>query len=309
MTKKPLTFLKRIKPKQGYEMREINQKAMNKLFLSGLGLIIGLAFLSIVLSLARPNKPQTIIQEVKEESTKLDYRLSYFLDDFVSSYFTLSEDTSKQSEELQHLNSFYLTVPKTKNQGQSRVTTALLDSKLLTIEEDIATYQVTFKTGKGEDAKEITTGFAIPYGEEEGAYYVAGLPWYTTLTSSKVSAQSDKKGLTFIEDTSTDEKAKEKLDNFIKLFFTNYTSNQENLDLLANDLLALEETDFKTLDYSYYAITDKETIAYVQVTFEVAGNTHSENFTLTLKDKDKSYFVQDLKHTITPNYTETGETK
>lgn len=309
MTTKKTTFLKRIKPKQGFEMREVNQKTMNRLFLSGLGLIIGLAFLSIVASLARPNKPQTIVQEVKNEPTTVDYRLTYFLDDFVSSYFTLSEDSSKQSEELEHLNSFYLSLPETKNQGQSRVTTSLLNSKLLTIEEDVATYQVTFTTGKGDDAKEITTGFAIPYGEQEGSYYVAGLPWYTTITSSKATATSDKKELTFLDDTTTSEKTKEKLDNFIKLFFTNYTSNQENLDLLANNLLALENTTFKTLDYSYYQENGKETMAYVQVTFEVAGNTHSENFTLTLKDKDKSYFVKNLKHTITTNYTETGDTK
>ncbi|MEW6857892.1 conjugal transfer protein [Streptococcus iniae] len=129
------------------------------------------------------------------------------------------------------------------------------------------------------------------------------------MTSSKATATSDKTELTFLDDTTTNEKTKKKLDNFIKLFFTNYTSNQENLDLLANNLLALENTTFKTLDYSYYQEKGKETMAYVQVTFEVAGNTHSENFTLTLKDKDKSYFVKNLKHTITTNYTETGDTK
>ena len=106
----------------------------------------------------------------------------------------------------------------------------------------------------------------------------------------------------------------EKRDEFLTLFFTNYTSNQENLDLIADDLLALENTTFKSLDYSYYTKDGKTITAYAQVTFEIAGNTHSENFTLTLRKKDQSYYVQRLSHTISKDYAQshtenTGETK
>ncbi|MCC9890467.1 conjugal transfer protein, partial [Streptococcus agalactiae] len=67
-------FLKRIKPKKRQEIREVNQKTMNFLFLGGLTVIIALATLSIVASLTRSNKSQTIIQEVKKEDTLINYQ-------------------------------------------------------------------------------------------------------------------------------------------------------------------------------------------------------------------------------------------
>lgn len=314
MTPKKSKFLKRIKPKRRQEIREINQKTMNFLFLGGLVAIVSLATLSIVASFTRSNKPQTVIQEVKKDDTIVNYRLQYFLNDYVKSYFTLSNDSSTKSEQIEKLSHFYNVVPETKNQGQVRSTTELTNAKILTIDKNIATYQVTYTTGKGDDKQEVTTGFAVPFGEKEGAYFVSGLPWYVTLTDTQATGFDSNDSVTLVDDTETDQKSKEKLDNFLKLFFTNYTSNQENLDLIADDLLSLENTTFKSLDYSYYTKKGKTTTAYVQVTFEVAGNTHSENFTLTLRKKDQSYHVQKLSHTISKDYAKshtenTGETK
>lgn len=314
MTPTKPKFLKRIKPKQRQEIREVNQKAMNKLFIGGLIAIVGLATLSIIASFTRSNEPQTVIQEIKKDDNTVNYQLQYFLNDYVKAYFTLSDDNSEQSEQIDKLNSFYDVVPETKNQGHTRKATELISGKLLTIEENIATYQVTYATAKGDEKTEITTGFAIPFGEKDGTYYISGLPWYETLTDSQATDFDGNDRLKFIEDTETDKKTKEELNDFLKLFFTNYTSNQENLNLIANNLLALEGTEFKTLDYSFYTRNDKTIMAYAQVTFEVAGNTHSENFTLTLKEKDKSYYVQKIAHTISKDYAqsqteETGETK
>lgn len=314
MTPTKPKFLKRITPKQKQEIREVNQKTMNRLFIGGLIAIVGLATLSIIASLTRSNEPQTIIQETKKNDNAVNYKLQYFLNDYVKAYFTLSDNSTTQSEQIDKLNSFYDVVPETKNQGHIRTTTELVSGKLLTIEGNIATYQVTYTTGKDDDKKEIITGFAIPFGEKEGAYYVSGLPWHVTLTDYQATDFDANDSLTFIEDTETEKETKEDLDDFLNLFFTNYTSNQENLNLIANNLLALEDTQFKTLDYSFYTRSDKTIKAYAQVTFEVAGNTHSENFTLTLKEKDKSYYVQKIAHTISKDYAqsqteETGETK
>lgn len=314
MTPNKSKFLKRIKPKKRQEVREVNQKTMNLLFLGGLITIISLATLSIVASLIRTNKPQTIVQEVKKKDTVVNFQLQYFLNDYVKSYFTLSEDSSTKSEEIKKLNRFYNVVPETKSQGQVRSTTELINAKILTIEKNIATYQVTYTTGKGVNKQEVTTGFVVPFGEKDGTYFISGLPWYTHLTHMQATGFNSSDGLKLVEDTETDKKTKEKLDNFLKLFFTNYTSNQENLDLIADDLLALEKTTFKSLDYSYYTKNDNTITAYAQVTFEVAGNTHSENFTLTLKEKDQSYNVKKLTHTISKDYAQshtknTGGTK
>lgn len=313
MTIEKLKFLKRIRPKQKQEMRELNQKTMNRLFIGGLLLIIGLATLSIIASLTRSTKPQTIVKEVNQSGTTVNYRLEYFLSDYISSYFNLSEETSEQSDQIEKLNSFYDVVPEIKSQGLTRLPSILINAELQTIEKNVATYQVTYKVGGGDDQKEITSGFAIPFAEKKNQYYISGLPWYVTLTSTKATGFSSNSGLKLVEDTETSRKAKEKLDTFLNLFFTNYTSNQENLDLIANNLVTLENTEYKSLDYSYYKHEKDDITAYVQVTFEIAGNTHCENFTITLTKKSKSFYVQKFEHTIDKDYTkktsETGETK
>ncbi|MGT2896036.1 conjugal transfer protein [Streptococcus entericus] len=314
MTPTKPKFLKRIKPKQRQEVREVNQKTMNLLFLGGLVAIVGLATLSIIVSLTRSNVPKTVIQEVKKDDSSIDYKLHYYLNDYVKNYFTLSDDNAVQSEQIAYLNSFYDVPPEIRNQGHVRSTTELISAKLLTINEQVATYQVTYATGVGESRKEMTTGFAVPFGEKDDTYFISGLPWHVKLPSIQAKKGSSNDSLKLVEDTETDKQTKDSLDSFLKLFFTNYTSNQENLDLIANNLLALEGTIFKNLDYSYYRNNGKTITAYAQVTFEVAGNTHSENFNLIIEEKDKSYYVQKLSHTITKDYLkpqtkEKGDTK
>lgn len=268
-----------------------------------------LATLSIIVSLTRSNKPQTIIQEVSKDTTTTDYHLQYYLNDYVKAYFNLSEDNAIQLDEIEKLNSFYDSVPETRNQGHTKSPSSLASARLLSIKDNTATYQVTYSVGKGDDVKEITTGFAIPFGVKENQYYISGLPWFIPLTEQQATGFATQDKLKLIDDTETESEKKEDLDSFLNLFFTNYTTNQENLDLLAKDISALENTTYKSLDYSYYKSDGKKVMAFAQVTFEIAGNTHSENFTLSLQPKDESYFVQSLKHTIPKNYTKTNTTK
>ena len=93
-----------------------------------------------------------------------------------------------------------------------------------------------------------------------------------------------------------------KVEKFLKVFFTNYTTNQDNLNLIAKNVAIVANTTFKTIDYTYLKKDGAGLIAYVQATFEVGGTTHSENFTFTLSEKDKSYYVTKLEHTIPLNY-------
>ena len=221
----------------------------------------------------------------------------------------MSEDNAIQLDEIEKLNSFYDSVPETRNQGHTKSASSLVSARLLSIKDNTATYQVTYSVGKGDDVKEITTGFAIPFGVKENQYYISGLPWFIPLTEQQATGFATQDKLKLIDDTETESEKKEDLDSFLNLFFTNYTTNQENLDLLAKDISALENTTYKSLDYSYYKSDGKKVMAFAQVTFEIAGNTHSENFTLSLQPKDESYFVQSLKHTIPKNYTKTNTTK
>ncbi len=42
-----------------------------------------------------------------------------------------------------------------------------------------------------------------------------------------------------------------KVDKFLTVFFTNYTTNQDNLNLIAKDVPVAANTTFKSIDYTY----------------------------------------------------------
>ncbi len=79
------------------------------------------------------------------------------------------------------------------------------------------------------------------------------------------------------------------------------------MNLIAPDITVVSNTKFKTIDYIYLKNEGDSLIAYVQATFEVGGSTHSENFTFTLSEKEQTYYVTKLEHTIPLNYANDKE--
>ena len=216
------------------------------------------------------------------------------------------EATQKQQAQVEHLNSFYNFVPDVKAQGQVRNPSTLLYSQLVTVEGKVATYKVKYKEmiqhDKDTEEKELVTGFNIPFDEKEGKYYVSGLPWFSAIESSQAGHFSEDDQLQLTANDHVSDSQHKKVEKFLKVFFTNYTTNQDNLNLIAKNVAIVANTTFKTIDYTYLKKDGADLIAYVQATFEVGGTTHSENFTFTLSEKDKSYYVTNLEHTIPLNY-------
>ncbi|HEX0027645.1 TPA: conjugal transfer protein [Streptococcus pyogenes] len=303
-------FKKQDKKRGSPKLLKSTRKQVNLLVLAGLG---GLALIGIFGSLRAitlSNKVTSLEKSIKDRqssqvvSTTTDtyYRLTYYLNDYISAYFTFSSKAEEQEEQTKKLNSFYDIVPETKNQGQKRTQSSLVSSKLLTLTEKTATYQVTYKQKNGDRDEEITTGFTVPYGEKGGTYYISGLPWFSSLTNSQATGFDKETALALSASDNLSEKIYDKVEKFLDIFFTNYTTDQDNLDLVGKDLTVLDNTTYKSLDYVYLKEDGNTITSYVQVTFEVAGSTHSENFTLTLSTKNKSYYVTKLTHTIPTNY-------
>lgn len=241
----------------------------------------------------------------------IDNRLQYYLNDFVNCYFTVPNDSDGQTKQAKQLNSFYGSEPDIQAQGQVKNPSQLSWSRLLMITDNVATYEVhykqTVKNGDKTEEKEIITGFNIPYAKTKTGYYVTGLPWFSSLSTNQADKKITDTEVKLNQSDRISEKAKKKLDKFLNVFFTNYTTDQDNLDLVAHNITVVKNATFKTLDFSYYKATDKAVMAYVQVTFEIAGSTHAENFTLTLSEKGKSYYVEKVSHTIPANYADTKE--
>ena len=224
---------------------------------------------------------------------------------------TLSNKVGVLQAQVEYLNSFYNFIPDVKAQGQVRNPSELLYSQLVTVEGKVATYKIKYKEiirrDNNTEEKEIVTGFNIPFNEKDGKYYVSGLPWFSAIESSQAGhfSEDDKLQLTANDHFSDSER--KKVEKFLKVFFTNYTTSQDNLNLIAKDVDIIANTTFKTIDYTYLKKDGQNLIAYVQATFEVGGSTHSENFTFTLSEKEKTYYVTKLEHTIPLNYANDKE--
>ena len=311
-------FSKRPKKKGKPKLATVNKKTVNLAVLSGLAFILLVGLLGGIRAMTMSSKLTNLEKLIAAKkatsspssaSQTIDNRLQYYMNDFVECYFTIPADSDGQTKQAKQLTSFYGSEPDIQAQGQVKNPSQLSWSRLLTVTDNVATYEVhykqTVKNGDKTEEKELVTGFNIPYAQTKTGYYVTGLPWFSSLSTNQADKKSTDTEIKLNQSDRISEKTKKKLDKFLNVFFTNYTTDQDNLDLVAHQLTVVKETTFKTLDFSYYTSTDKNIIAYVQATFEVAGTTHAENFTFTLSEKGKSYYVEKLNHTIPANYTET----
>lgn len=304
--KKERRFLKKINQKQKIKSKlpkKINQRTANLIFWGGTMALVGLAVATVVVTFTRqvvPSKPVVQVVEKSDKGYQADNRLELFLNGYVSAYFNYSGEEALQKEEIEKLNSYYNVIPEVRSQGQMRQPTTLISSRVQEIKKNVAIYRVSYETGA--DKTRITVNFSIPYGENKTGFYVSGLPYFEPVGSFKATDVDTKNVLNLTATDDVKDEEQEKLDNFIKLFFSNYTTSQDNLNAVAKDVKAISGAVFKTLDYAYYKKDGKKLIAYVQATIEIAGTTHSENFTFELEEKADSFFVTKLEHFIPIDY-------
>lgn len=306
-------FVKRDKKRKSGGLKVVNKRTVNLAVLSGLVFILLTGLMGGIRSMTLSNKVMDLEQAiskaqsnqtVKTSEVGVDNALEYYLNDFVYYFFTIPENPTEQTEQADKLNAFYGTAPDVQSQGQVKNPSELIWYRLLQVKENIATYQVRYKQkvkeGEGTKEEEILTEFNIPYSQTESGYYVSSLPWFSSYTNRQ--DKSNNVDLKLNQSDRVDEKIRKKLDKFLEVFFTNYTTSQDNLDLVAKDIKIVNNTVFKTLDFSYYKESKGQIVAYVQVTFEVAGSSHAENFTLYLSEKGKSYYVNKMEHQIPSDY-------
>lgn len=300
-------FLPVRKKKEKLEVKMISQKRMDSYFLFGLMVILVIVPLVLYLGISNSIRKDEIATPIAVEQVKtddVDYRLHAFLESYILAYFSVSEDTTKQLEQAEELAKFYNSEPEVRTQGQSKLPTTLVQSKLMEIKDNIAVYRVTYETGS-DTKQRVTVLFGVPYGGKDGQYYVSGLPFFQAVNDLKAREVSKEAVLVLADADNVTDEDRETLTSFINLFFNNYTTSQENLDVISKGVKSVNGEIFKSLDYTYFKIgTDGNIMAYVQATFEIAGTTHSENFTFYIKEKDDgSFFVEKLEHVIPVNYS------
>ena len=60
---------------------------------------------------------------------------------------------------------------------------------------------------------------------------------------------------------------------------------------------------------NYFKEKDGKIYAYAQITLDVAGTTHSENFSFELREDKDSYFVEKMDHTIPADFNKKDDDK
>ncbi|MGQ7507646.1 conjugal transfer protein [Streptococcus suis] len=294
------------KKKKEVTVRRFSQKRYNRLFFGGLIVFFSLSCLMIVTNLMKADRKEEPIQQIVADDRK-EYRLENYLNNFVYYYFNFSEDGETQSSQIEKLNSFYADGLTLSNQGYLRQPSVLNTYRLLYLDKEKATYLVSYTVTIKEEGKEtkqeFVTEFTVPYKEVEGKYYVSDLPYFETVKSSQYETVGEEEKKKLEPDNVLNEEQNSQLKDFLTLFFTNYVSSQENLNLIANDIPVLAGTRFKSLDWAYLDDSDSNQLkVYAQVTFDTLGTTRSENFSFTIIKKDDGFYVEKMKHGIPEKY-------
>lgn len=302
-------YLKKPRKEKQVKMKQISQKKSNRIFLAGLSAFILFCGLTMFVSIATTVKMKARLSEapVVETKKETDRTLEQFLDGYVSRYFTYNSKSGSSDEDVAKLNDYYGSVPDVKNQGQTKQEMNIVSARMLSAKDGIAVYRVIYDTKKDDKNQRVGIEFSIPYGVKDGKYYVSGLSWFSPVSDFKAEGVDKENHVSLVANDEMEEGKRKKLVSFLELFFKNYTTSQANLDLISNGIKSIGGATFKSLDYTYFKEKDGKILAYAQITLEVAGSTHSENFSFELREDKDSYFVEKMDHTIPLDYNKKEE--
>ena len=304
-------FLKKPRKDKQLTVKKISQKKSNLIFMIGLVGFVLLCVLTMFVSIATTAKMNARLSEapVVEAKKETDRTLEQFLDGYVSRYFTYNSQSGSADEDVAKLNDYYGGVPDVKNQGQTKQEMNIVSARMLSAKDGVAVYRVIYDTKKDDKNQRVGIEFTIPYGVKDGKYYVSGLPWFSPVSDFKAEGVDKENHVSLVANDEMEEGKRKKLVSFLELFFKNYTTSQANLDLISNGIKSIGGATFKSLDYTYFKEKDGKIYAYAQITLDVAGTTHSENFSFELRQDKDSYFVEKMDHTIPADFNKKEDDK
>ena len=302
-------LLKKPRKDKQLKIKKISQRKSNLIFMIGLIIFVLFSGLTMFVSLATTAKMKAKLSEtpIVEAKKETDRTLEQFLDGYVSRYFTYNSQNGSSDEDISKLNEYYGSVPDIRNQGQTKQEMNVVSARMLSAKDGVAVYRVIYDTKNGDKNQRVGIEFSIPYGEKDGKYYVSGLSWFSPVSDFKAEGVDKENHVSLGANDEMEEGKRKKLVSFIELFFKNYTTSQANLDLISNGIKSIGGATFKSLDYTYFKEKEGKVYAYAQVTLDVAGTTHSENFSFELRQDKDSYFVEKMEHTIPSDFSKKEE--
>lgn len=279
--------------------------------------IANVALVSLVASGYKPTH-KIIREEVsatqKASGNGLDLQAKNYLDGFVQTYFTFSEDEKEQETAVKDINAYFVQNLPVISQGIQRKPSKFEGAVMMSLADNEATYKVTYSAGevttkevkKGKDTTkqnvvkyhDETTLFTIPYQKVGSAYYISDEPYFSSVPDLQAT-ENQVPTKTWSDSGKTSDSVKKDLDKFTKSLFTAYTTDGDTLKLISKGLSLNKGQEFKSLDQATYEAKGGDKYhAVVQITMKNALGTHVENYQFTIEKQKQSYFATDFKHTL-----------
>ena len=132
-------FKKQDKKRGSPKLIKTTRKNVNILVLTGLGCLVFIGATGSLRAITLSSKVTSLETEVKKAqssqvvttATDTDYRLTYYLNDFVAAYISFSDKAEEQEAQNEKLNSFYDVEPEIKSQGQKRTPMSLVSAVVI----------------------------------------------------------------------------------------------------------------------------------------------------------------------------------
>lgn len=250
----------------------------------------------------------------KASGNGLDLQAKNYLDGFVQTYFTFSEDEKEQETAVKDINAYFVQNLPVISQGIQRTPSKFEGAVMMSLTDNEATYKVTYSAGevttkevkKGKDTtkqnvvkyQDETTLFTIPYQKVGSAYYISDEPYFSSVPDLQAT-ENQVPTKTWSDSGKMSDSVKKDLDKFTKSLFTAYTTDGDTLKLISKGLSLNKGQEFKSLDQATYESKgDNKYHAVVQITMKNALGTHVENYQFTIEKQKQSYFATDFKHTL-----------
>lgn len=228
------------------------------------------------------------------------YRLNHFMESFLSTYLTTSDNSEEKENRNKVLQGYFATnvsLEGSKDEGVKNFVSAELIDFKEGKQTSLAKYQVTYELKNDTEAKEQTEVLLIPFVSKGKGFSIVGLPAVTSkdkLTSYFDGINNNEKG-----DSLTGSE-QEKVKKFVELFLQKYASGtKEELSLY------MEKVESMGKGYELEEINQIESFSYkgkihvyVQGNFKqvTSGNYHKESFSFEMEKSNGQYKIVRLNH-------------
>ncbi|SJZ77779.1 Conjugative transposon protein TcpC [Pilibacter termitis] len=338
-------IVKKEKAKKSPQAKEVSAKKARRVVSVFFLLLLAFSILAVLHSNILVTQVQGVYQDVKEIKQKQKISkvqggssvdlmsLQDYTKQFLQVYYNVNTMNGEDKERNENLSSFLSFETKDLEEKLEKITRQLLSFEMVEVKEVdglcLTTYRVNCEVStqketeklvmvkegnktvkKPQRVKELIKServeeIVLPVKISSGGYTIYSLPYTKAVSFAKANVKQTALKFDSVELSA---KQKEKLMQFLGVFFTKYASaSKEELTFMMKhvELTAGNEVPQAISEDNVQVFETKQATlgVLVSVVFQNnnTGETHKEHFTLFLNETKNSFEVQNLKHYFSVN--------